>query len=369
MRVAINALAMRSLGHGVGNYIANLGLALSQAHPKDRFIFFINQGNKDLPQYLSGCENSSFEVVSLPRPLRLIWEQLVLPFRAKSYDVLHSPVYVAPLLKFTKYVLTELDMSVFIEPSKYTFIKRLYFQTLIPLSCQRADKILAISNSAAFDLRKILKVPAEKITVTPLGVRDSLTKIIDPGDLSEIRKKYHLPSKFILFLGVLEPRKNVAGLINAFVKVSSKSDLDLVIAGSKGFGWSDESVLELVKKHNLSSRVHFVGTVEERDKAALYSLATVFVYPSFYEGFGIPVLEAMACGTPVITSLGSSLEEISGNAAELIDPHNDAEIASAILKVSGNPKLQNDLSEHGLDNVRKFSWSRTAEITYETYKN
>lgn len=367
MRVAINALAMRSLGHGVGNYIANLGLALSEQFPGDNYTFFIRPDNKDLPNYLSHRPNVAFEVVSLPRPVRLLWEQLVLPFKVRSYDVLHSPVYVAPFLKFTRYVLTELDMSVFVEPAKYSLVKRIYFRTMIPLSCRRVDKILAISNSAASDLRRILKIPASKVVTSPLGIRADLNRINDRKVLAKVKSKLDLPDKYILFLGVLEPRKNVAGLVDAFAKISSKVDLDLVIAGSRGFGWNNKRVYELVRKYGLASRIHFVGTVEEADKAALYSLATIFVYPSFYEGFGIPVLEAMACGVPVITSKGSSLEEISGGAAILINPRDQNALAQGIKKIFHDKNLSRRLVKLGFVNARKYNWSATAKETRRAY--
>lgn len=369
MKVAINALAMRSLGHGVGNYIANLGLVLAKDFPGDQYTFFIRPDNTDLPKYLKDLPNIKIEVINLPRPLRLIWEQLILPFRARSYDVLHSPVYVTPVLKFTRYVVTELDMTVFTQPEKYSLIKKFYFQLMIPFSVRRSDKILAISNSAAGDVMRILKVPRTKVVTTPLGVRDSLVRVSAQEELSRVSQKYHLPDKFILFLGVLEPRKNVDGLVRAFAKISEQIDQHLVIAGSAGFGWKNDGIFQLVREAGLEDRIHFIGTVDEADKAGLYSRADVFTYPSFYEGFGIPVVEAMKCGVPVITSKGSSLEEIAGNGAVLIDPNDTNDIAKAILKILTDSALRGTLIKNGLENAGQFNWSRTAGITYESYKN
>ncbi len=367
MKIAINALAMHSLDHGVGNYIANLGFTLAKKFPDDQFTFFIRPDNTNLPKFLSDLPNANFEIINLPRPLRLLWEQSVLPFRSRSFNVLHSPVYVTPVLKLTRYVLTELDMTVFTQPEKYSFVKRIYFQLMIPLSVRRADKILAISNSAASDITSILKVPKAKITTTPLGVRDGLVRVVNQAELGLVRKRYHLPEKFVLFLGVLEPRKNVEGLVRAFAQISGQINQDLVIAGSAGFGWRNEATVQLVRDLGLEARIHFVGTVDEADKAALYSLSDVFAYPSFYEGFGIPVLEAMSCEVPVVTSKGSALEEVAGDAALLVDPNKPSEIARAILEIVKDTSIQNRLIKLGYLNVRRFSWAKTAELTYQAY--
>lgn len=368
MKVAINATAMRSLGHGVGNYIGNLGLALAKNYPNDRYLFIIRSDNTDLPKYLAGLDNVSFYKLSWPRPARILWEQLVLPFMARRYDILHSPVYVSPILKLTRYVLTEPDLTFFTEPEKHNLIKRIYFKTLIPISCKIADKILAISSSTAKDLVQILNIPAKKIVVTPLGVREDLKKEGNKKKLLTVKEKYQLPEKFVLFLGVLEPRKNVGGLIRAFSQISDKIKEDLVVAGSSGFGWNTVEVRQLVRDLKLTNRVHFIGTVNEQDKGAIFSLATVFVYPSFYEGFGIPLLEAMACDVPVITSRGSSLGEVSGDAARLVDPRKDQEIAGAILKVVKDGSVRDRMIRLGRQNVRRFSWKKTARQTYEAYK-
>ena len=370
MQITINALAMRSVNHGVGNYISNLLIKLAQSYPRDNFRVFITPFNTDLPDLLKNEKNVSFERINLPRPFRLLWEQLILPFKVQGDDILHCPVHVLPLIKTTKYIVTELDLTFFTEPSRHTIAKQIYFRLMIPWSCKVADKIISISQSTANDLVKILKIPKEKIVVVPLAASNAMRREVDQTKLRKVARRYRLPEKFILFLGVLEPRKNVLGLVEAYNEALTDHNfnLELVIAGSDGYGWNQDQVYDKVNQLMIGKKVHFIGVVEENDKPALYSLADIFIYPSFYEGFGLPVLEAMYCSVPVITSNGSSLEEIAGSAAVLINPYDINEIAAKIKQLSGDRKLRQSLVKRGLERVKQFSWKITAHQTYETYR-
>jgi glycosyltransferase involved in cell wall biosynthesis len=273
-----------------------------------------------------------------------------------------------PIIKTTKYVVTQLDLTFFTEPQKHTFLKRKYFQTMIPLCSKVADMVLTISKSTSKDLLSYVNINPSKVKVTYLAASSTLKNENDKMILSATSEKYKLPTKFILFLGVLEPRKNVAGLIKAYAKIDSKTDYHLVIAGSSGYGWNNKEVYDIVDRFKLRKKVHFIGTVDEADKAALYSLAECFVYPSFYEGFGIPVLEAMACKTPVITSNVSSLPEVGGDAAIFVNPADMNSLVLAINKVLEKPKLRYKMVEKGMENIKKFTWEQTAEKTYKAYE-
>jgi glycosyltransferase involved in cell wall biosynthesis len=192
--------------------------------------------------------------------------------------------------------------------------------------------------------------------------------VTDQTILERVRKKYNLPTEFILFVGLIEPRKNIGMLIEAFSRVGQNSNnkTDLVIAGR--WGWESKSILALVNQLNLEERVHFPGYIAQEDLPALYTLANIFVYPSLYEGFGLPVLEAMACGTPVITSNISSMPELIGESGILVQTGNLNALISAMRNVIENSGKLTEMSEKSLIRAAKFSWKKTAQLTLEAYE-
>ncbi len=231
-----------------------------------------------------------------------------------------------------------------------------------------ADRILAVSHSTKNDLLKYVKCDPDLISVTPLGVDHEFKPVVDQSILESVKQKYNLPGEFILFVGLIEPRKNIGLLIEAFAQVIQNLNIKshLVIAGR--WGWESKSILELVKQLNLEDKVHFPGYIAQDDLPALYSLAKLFVYPSLYEGFGLPVLEAMACGTPVITTNTSSMPEFVGDSGILVQPGNLDVLVLAMQDLLDNPDLRNALKIKSIKQSSMFSWAKTAESTINAYR-
>jgi glycosyltransferase involved in cell wall biosynthesis len=227
----------------------------------------------------------------------------------------------------------------------------------------RSDLLIADSESTRKDIVAHLDVPSGKVRVVHLGVDKRFKPINDPGRLAAVRKRYALPERFILYTGTVEPRKNIEGLIRAYAMLYGEDNIPqhLVIAG--GAGWKTKAVPPLIRSFDINERVRFTGYVKEDDLPAVYSLGDLFVFPSFYEGFGLPVLEAMACGVPVVTSNVSSLPEVAGDAAVPVDPHSVEDIARGMRLLLYDDDMRAACIEKGLERARLFTWEKCARET------
>jgi len=357
---------MRRELFGAGNYVKNLVLSLSKLDQNNEYLLFASQQNAHHLRDLG----SNFRIEYAPgnRFLRLPWEQTVLPLRLKKerIDAYHGPTFVAPLLKTCRQAVSILDMTFHLTPERHSLLKRAYFRFMIPQMARRCEKVIAISESTKRDLVSLLEIQAEKICVTHLGVDKRFRPATEEQELARVRRKYNLPSKYILYVGVIEPRKNLETLVDAYQADSFHGEFDLVLAGSLGWGFT--RLLEKIANSHVRNRIQMPGYVADADLPALFNMAAVFVYPSVYEGFGLPVLEAMACGTPVITSQVSSLPEVAGDAAILVDPSDPKAFASALQNVLGDDHLRKSLSERGIQRARLFTWEKTAQKTLEVYR-
>ncbi|MGA2572547.1 MAG: glycosyltransferase family 1 protein [Terracidiphilus sp.] len=234
--------------------------------------------------------------------------------------------------------------------------------SLVPRSIKRAARILAVSEHTKADIIKYYDIPADKISVIYNAVDHSEYYPRPAKEVSAVRSKYKLPAKYILFTGTIEPRKNVEGILGAYAALDEqvKKDHGLVLAGGKG--WNDEPIRQAIDKlKSAGEKIICTGYVPDEDLPALFSGASLFVYPSFYEGFGIPPLEAMACGVPVITADNSSLPEVVGDAVIMIKAENIAAITQSISKVLNDSQLANSLRQKGLEQAKKFSWEKSAQ--------
>lgn len=261
-------------------------------------------------------------------------------------------------------VTTFHDLSFKYHPEFLSFKKKAWHYLVNPRFCaRRSSLIIAVSQFTKDDLVAQYHLPPGVIRVVPSGINLPDASLVAQAKI--VKNKYHLPDQFILFFGTTEPRKNVIGVIKAFEKccVCGKIKTPLVIAGSAG--WLENDWRQAVEDSLVSGSIRRIGFVEQSDKLALFSLADLLVFPSFYEGFGFPPLEAMSVGTPVITSALSSLPEVVADAALLIDPYNPAEIAAAIVKIQTDPMLRTTLIRRGWQRVQKFSWDKTAQGTFE----
>lgn len=275
-----------------------------------------------------------------------VWEHTLLPCKAKKYDILFCPGNVAPFWKFSSFkIVTVLhDLSFLYFPNCYASSFRIYYKKIIPKVIKLSDIIITVSKSEKRGIGKYFPYFKEKIKVIYPGV---------PREFQNLKIEYK-KENYILYVGSFNPRKNLFRVIKAFQKISDKIPHKLLIAGGKF------KIFKRIKIEN-TKRVEFLGHVERDYLKMLYSKCSLFVFPSLYESFGFPVLEAMASGAPVITSNVSSLPEIAGDAAILVNPYNINEIADAILKVLKDEKLSNFLIKKGYERIKMFSWEKTAE--------
>jgi glycosyltransferase involved in cell wall biosynthesis len=246
--------------------------------------------------------------------------------------------------------------------------KRIFFQAMMQWSAGNADRLIAISESTRQDVIRLLSVASSKIVSTQLAASSNYC-LLPPFEVESVVKRYNLiQGKYIYFVGALEPRKNIPLLIEAYAKLGKQfSDVPLIIAGKKG--WMYHEIFKRVAALNLQDRVRFLGYVPEQDLIALYNGARVFVYPSYYEGFGFPVLEAMQCGTPVITTNVSSMPEVAGDAALLVPPNDVEALSIALQRVLTDDVLAKNLSQRGLARAVNFSWQRCAKETLQVYES
>lgn len=365
---------------GVEEYTRKTLSWIFERYPEDSFVLFFNSWKKDLPdlQWALRYPNVSLKTFHIPNKLLnlSLWY-----FRWPHLDKLVGgvEVYFLPNLNFVgvsrhaKLVVTAHDLSFEYFPEAFSTKQRFWhylinFRDLV----RRADTIIAVSSSTREDLVSVYKVPAEKIKVIHSGVDGEFRPLSRNNvELLEIQKKYHLPYQFVLSLGTFEPRKNTVATVHgfeAFCKVYPKlsEKVHLVLAGA--YGWKSEELRQAVIHSPVRSKIHAIGYVASEDKPSLYNLASVFVYPSLYEGFGFPPLEALACGTPVITSAVASLPEIVGESALLIDPYRPDDIMEALVAIFESPELREELRKKGIERAQSFQWLNTARQTYEVFK-
>jgi len=324
MKIAIDATSIPqgTKKGGVACYILNLLENISEIDNKNKYFIFIK--SEDLSLINFRANNFDFIACNInSKCKRLIWEQTILVQSLKrlQIELIHSPHYTIPYnIKLCKRVVTFHDMTFFLFPKMHLISKRLLFKKIIPLSSTYSDAIICVSENTAKDAIQILEITPDKIKIIPLGVDSRFKKIDDINLLKATKAKYNISGNFIFYLGTLEPRKNIDKLISAFKLVLNRGTLDhkLVIGGEKG--WDYKKLFNQVTALNLNDRIVFTGFIPDKDLPLLYNAADLFVYPSKYEGFGIPVLEAMACGTPIISSNVSSLPQIVEEAGILVNP-------------------------------------------------
>lgn len=364
MRIGIDARLVFYHNAGIGQYILRLTQALAQINREDQFTIF--KSRKDKTQIVTQA-NFKTERLWTPshHPLeRLALSAELLPF---SLDVLHSPDFIPPRYTRCPAVITVHDLAFLKYPRFLTRSSARYYGQ-VDLAARQANHIIAVSESTKRDTVQMLGVPENKITVIYEAAHPLFVPINDPVQLAHVRERHRLPENFVLFVGTIEPRKNLPILLRALrhLRDRYKSDAVLAIAGNRG--WLYEQVDQVVTELNLADAVRFLGGVPNEELVYLYNAAKLFVLPSFYEGFGLPPLEAMACGTPVIVSNVSSLPEVVGDAGMLIDPEDVEALAVAMWRVLSDEKLRDEMRTKGLKRAATFSWKRAAQETLQVYR-
>ena len=388
VRIAIDYTAAVGQGAGIGRYTRGLVGALADLDQQNRYTLLIAGGvprGRALP---SLSERFSYRTIPFSdRLLTILWHRLRLPLYADLWaggaDLFHMPDFALPPLRSARGLVTVHDLTFMHYPECAPPRLVSYLNKVVPRSVRRARLVLADSTSTKQDLVTLLNVPADKIRVVYAGVGPEFHRIADEAALAAARARYGLDLPFILTLGTLEPRKNHLRLLEAFARVrrgtndsspaagahdlqSPVCDLRLVIAGGKG--WLYDEVLAAVQRLGLQDRVVFPGFVADADLPALYSLAAAFAYPSLYEGFGLPVLEALACGTPVVCSNASSLPEVAGDAALLVDPLSVDNLTAALQRILNDAPLRQELAARGPRQAARFTWSAAAESLLAAYR-
>jgi len=369
MHVGLNA-SLLSLGEtyrsaGIHWYIYHLLQRLPDADPGLQYTAFLHERRFRPP---AGLRVSPTTWPTDTPYRRIAWEQLVAPFvfRRERLDVVHAMAFVSPILSRLPAVVTVLDLSFAKFPHTFRAANRLYLQWMTRWAVHRARQVIAISEHTRQDVISQFGLPQDRVKTVYCGVDASL-RPLPRARVDAFRQKKGLPERFILFLGTIQPRKNVVRLIDAFARLARDlPDVHLVIAGGKG--WFFAPVFARVQELGLTSRVHFPGYVPEGEKRWWYNAATCFCFPSTYEGFGLPPLEAMACGRAVITSNASSLPEVVGGAGLTVPPGDTPALSDALHDVLENDALREELGEKAKLRARRFTWEKTARQTANIYR-
>ncbi len=354
---------------GINRYIYNVLLGLSRCAGSHRFTVFLSEHSFPAVERF----DNRFSRLPTSRPVaRIFWEQLVQPWvlARSDIDLLHSMAFVMPWWSPCPSVTTIYDLSFLRYPQSFRPWNRLYLSAFTRMTARKADQLIAISKSTALDIEHFFGVPSERINVIYCGVEPEY-RPLPPDEVARFRQERGLPERMILYLGTIEPRKNLARLLEAYQLMLRAWPLGkgpaprLVIAGARG--WLYEDILARIDDLGLSEDVIMPGYVPGGELPLWYNAAECFVYPSTYEGFGLPVLEAMACGTPVVTSNRSSLPEVVGQAGCTVSPDNVEELTETLVHVLSDGELRARLRQQGLERAALFSWDKAARETMAVY--
>jgi glycosyltransferase involved in cell wall biosynthesis len=403
MRVGIDYTAAVWQGAGIGRYTRELVRAIIEQGGDFRYTLFYAAGGveranpylADLHQLCAAHPNVRSTPIPLsPRRLTQVWQRLRLPLPVELFtgplDLLHAPDFVLPPTR-ARTLLTIHDLSFLVHPECAVPSMVRYLSDAVPRSLRRADAVLADSQATRQDLGRLLGYDPARVTVIYPGVSPRF-RPLPPEATEPVRARLGLPERFVLFVSTLEPRKNLVRLLEAFAQLRTEgrglrtelsgdsvlspqsSSLYLVLAGRNG--WLYEEVFATIERLGLNERVRLLGFVDDKDLPALYNLAWAFAYPSIYEGFGFPALEALACGTPVVTADNSSLPEVVGDptsgpnesAALLVPAEDVAALAEALGRIVSDAALRAHLREAGLARAQQFTWQRAAQQVLECYR-
>ena len=368
MHIGLNAhllsLSRNYRGAGINSYIYYLLNNLGRIDSHHRYTVFLGER-----RFVEERLRLRYTRWPTYRPLvRIMWEQLVQPIalHQAGVDLLHAMAFVGPLAAPCPFVVTIYDLSFLRHPEAFRAWHRRYLQCFTLLSARRARRVIAISESTKRDVVNRLKVAPDLVDVVYCGV-DDIFQPLPIAQVDEFRQQRALPEHFILFLGTLEPRKNVQTLIRAYARwhKAEAGIPKLMVAGGKG--WYYDRIFAEVESLGLTGEIIFPGYVGQEELPLWYNAADLFVYPSRFEGFGLPVLEAMACGVPVVTTNAASLPEVAGDAALLVAPDDESQLVEAMRCGLSDQALRQEMRAKGLAQAARFSWELTARRTLNSY--
>jgi len=370
MIIGIDYSSAVSQQAGISRYTRELVKHLLQIDKQNNYQLYSFFGSK-IKEQIENQKVKKIEFSANGRSMRLGF--LALRFinlspdwLVKGIDVFHSTDFAFPAPQRIPSVLTIHDLAFLRFPQYFTWQNKTYMKAIAKFSAKQAKAIIAVSEATKVDIVNFLGVKEDKVQVIHSGIGD-IKRAID-ADIIQVKQKYNLPQNYGLFVGTIEPRKNISLVLKAISRLKkeqNKLDWQFVITGGKG--WLYKEIFDLVKDLNISKYIRFIGFVPDKELPALYTGAKFFVYPSIYEGFGFPPLEAMSCGTPVIYANTPALVEMIGKAGLCVNPYNDEELAIAITKILSDDEITQKLSVSGLERAKTFSWAKTAKKTLNVY--
>ena len=349
---------------GIHTYIAQQLNNMAASESDLDFVIFTN--SHDQLTLNLAAKSHATRLPTEKRIFRIAWEQLSLPLIARNQDLdlLHGMAFVTPVFSPCPTVVTVYDLSFIYFPDRYPTLQRIYLASQTRRSCRQARHVVTISESGKQDVHRLFDVPLERISVIHPGV-DPRFYPRSEEEIADFRAQNHLPSQYVLHVGTLQPRKSIPTLIKAFA-VLDRKDLELILVGGKG--WAYEEIYGQVRELNLVEQVRFAGYVPDSELPLWYNAAAVLVFPSVYEGFGLPVTEAMACGTPVVAANTSAIPESAGAAARLFKAQDAVVLSNHIAAVLDDPDLTVTMRENGLQQSRQFTWERAGKEMVDVYR-
>lgn len=373
MKIGIEAQRVfRRKKHGMDIVALQLIRNLQLIDKENQYYIFV----KDDEDNTCIAETPNFKIVKLPRSPYPVWEQILLPIALKKYgiELLHCTSNTAPLAVSVPLVITLHDIIYlekwnFTRGTSYQIAGNLYRRINVPPAVNKAAKIVTVSDYEKTQIENYFKYDDGKVVTIYNGVGERFNRVTDREVLSSIRKKYKLPEKYVFFLGNTEPKKNVEGVMRALSYLRRQNRLNFTLLMLDIDRKYLNLVADYIEDKAVLDHISFTGYVPNQELPAIYSMASLFLYPSLRESFGIPILEAMACGVPVITSNTSAMPEVAGDAAVLINPENPEELGENILRVLEDDNLRQRLVEKGLVQFKKFSWKNNARQTLDLYRN
>ncbi len=374
MRIALDYTAAIRQGAGIGTYVRNLCAAMLQQDTQTRYTL-LTSGRSTTEHPFPEAENVVGRSVLIPdRYLNILWYRWRTPLLPATLftgpiDIYHGPDFtLPPLSKKVRKIVTIHDLA-FLEHPEYAVPSlAAYLNKVVPEAVAAADVVATVSHEVGRTLVKHFQTPLEKLTVIPNGVGAHFRRITDPVLLGATQHKFNLKTPLVLAVGTLEPRKNHIGLIKAFYKAQQKKNGPAMLAIAGGQGWMYDETKQLVSELKLDKKVRFLGRVTDLELVTLYSMADMFAFPSFFEGFGVPPIEAMACGAPVITSNISALPEIAKDAALLVDPYDIDALADALTRLTEDTSLREELRLKGYQRAKQYTWAISARKMLTVYQ-
>ena len=371
MRIGVDGRCIQDHFPGIGRYTFNLTRAMLPLLTKSEHLVLLRDPTQPSSWDLIALAGKRVQVVDAPVSPFSLRQQWAIPqiLRRLEADVYHSPYYLMPYRPKVPAVVTVYDLIPLLFPQHVSPTARLLFRWMTALALRTAPHVIVISQATRRDLLTFYHPPPQKVTAIPLAA-DPAFHPQPPAEIERVRRKYALPPDYLLYLGINKPHKNLVHLVEAWAQIHTTQyairTTSLVIAGAWDSRYPEPR--QRAEALGLENVVRFLGPVPEADLPALYAGAALFVFPSLCEGFGLPVLEAMACGTPVVCSNTSSLLEIVGEAALTFDPLDVTEMAAKIEEALRNEALREEMKEKGLQRAAKFSWERTARETLKVYR-